>query len=412
MNDVKTTNDPRAWITQIRVGKDSLNKIASEKQLDAAKDPNDQGTVAIAMSTEGTPGNVQNAPTNANASSMDPTNPMLSVTNPQTISENPAIPVKDGNADEAKFTDPTSPLGKKAAAGAQTMLDFITNGAATPAAPAASKSTTTVPGTASTGSDQTKEAQVYPSQVPMEMMFKLATFCAQNEEIRTEVESILTKAAGAEAVSAMIGEALAEKVAYDTAVEAYYTKRAAVHNPLLDSYETEGEKVAHIAGANLASVIITEMLSGSTDGLKKMAADMAADAEQISAEDIMTTIELLAQNGDIDPAIAEQLMAAVTEGDIEGLVTLVFAAMDSGQLDPNKGQQLLMSFGMSPEDIAAAASAMTAAAQDAGAELGAEAGMEAGAQATEPGAEAAMLAEQEAMKTANAVINSAFEGII
>lgn len=407
------TTDATAWIKEIRVGSD-ISKEASTKKLESVKDPHDEGTVAVADSTPGTPGTVQGATDNKNTSAMDPTNPMLGTTDPQSITDNPGITLRDGNADEKKYTDVTSPigttLGKRASSGAAMMASFVNQ--SKPAAPAQNAGTA-APATATPSTEQAKEAQVYPTQVPMQMMHKLASLMMSNEEARKSVEDILTKNAGADAVAELIGGALAEKVAYDQSLEAYQTKRAAVHQPLLDKLATDGEKMAHVDGARFCAAIIPYLLDENKDGLRKMAAEMEQEAGEIGPEDILMTIDLLAQNGDIDPEVAQQLAASVTQGDLETVAMLTFAAVDDGAMTQEAAQELLMSFGLSPDEIAQLAEAIQAGAVTEGAAEGAVEGAAAVDPAVAAAEQAAM--EEEAMKAAStgkSHVASAFEGII
>jgi hypothetical protein len=190
--------------------------------------------------------------------------------------------------------------------------------------------------------------------VDMAMMAKIAAITLADEEGQLAVQSALTKRAGAEFAAEVFG--ILEKRAAEERARYEFEKGAQDAEAMIgDLQEAQGAADAEAALAGAADAAPAEPAMGADEA--------AAALNDFSADEVAEAVQELADEGQIDPATAQQVAEAVqgaaaaegasTDVSEDDLADALTEAIDSGELTVEDAQALISSLSEGASDGAA-----------------------------------------------------------
>lgn len=379
-------NSTQLFSTWIGSAKDRVKSAhtklaADEEALTGINDPTNKGTVQIPSHNDGNNRKLLNLPDNTtNMEEPDKQHNIMDVTKPDGTGQGEYVTPRDGDARDNAATSPTAPLDKIAATLAESIKQLQAEpeqtkeaSATTPETPAA-----TTP-TAPAESNQQKSAASGTFELPINLrddaslMDKLASIggvMLGTTEGQQAVAEALEREAGikeASAIVAMVNQNMVEAMQTPTNMEklagvagqaqqpvqlteAQMQKIAsdeAAHNAWITSYQTDIEKRAYAQGAADAEAMDAGMAEGGQPAIP--------GSDELSDEEVLQTIQMMVEAGEISPEDAEALLQALggdgqVGGSLEQIAMELQQAVESGQISPEQAeaiaQQILADAGM------------------------------------------------------------------
>lgn len=376
-----TTQLFSTWIgsAKDRVKSAHTKLAADEEALTGINDPTNKGTVQIPSHNDGNNRKLLNLPDNTtNMEAPDKQHNIMDVTKPDGTGQGEYVTPCDGDARDNAATSPTAPLDKIAATLAESIKQLQAEPEQTKEASAPVQETpaATTP-TAPADDNQQKSAASGTFELPINLqsdaslMDKLASIggvMLGTTEGQQAVAEALEREAGikeASAIVAMVNQSMVESMQASVTkqagvnqaqqpaaqlTEAQMQKIAsdeAAHNAWINSYATDIEKRAYAQGAADAEAMDAGMAEGGQPAIP--------GSEELSDEEILQTIQMMVESGEISQEDAEALLQALggdgqVGGSLEQIAIELQQAVESGQISPEQAeaiaQQILADAGM------------------------------------------------------------------
>lgn len=329
---------------------------ADEEAISGIKDPNCEGTVSIPTGDGSKPALRNMPPNGANtANDADKQHHIMDVTKPNGVGEGEYTTPRNGDARDAAATSPTTPLDKIAhLAGA---LRKAAEAVETPATPApAAPETPAAPATDGAEKVANTEPQMPESLNNPDILMKLASLGAYmmgTEQGRQAVHQTVARELGIKEAAAIVRDAsellkqasAQQPVAPQLTKEAF-TKIAAAkmaHKAWLDSFETDLEKQAYMAGAADGDAMADAVEAGVDP------ATIEANAGQVADEEAMALFRQLIEAGIMTPEEAEAIMAAAdadqnAQVTPDELLAYLQAAVQSGEMPVEQADAIAQAY--------------------------------------------------------------------
>lgn len=392
-----TTQLFSTWIgsAKDRVKSAQTKLAADEEALTGINDPTNKGTVQIPSHNDGNNRKLLNLPDNTtNMEEPDKQHNIMDVTKPDGTGQGEYVTPRDGDARDNAATSPTAPLDKIAATLAESIKKLQAESEQTKEASAPVQETpaATTP-TAPADGNQQKSAASGTFELPINLqsdaslMEKLASIggvMLGTTEGQQAVAEALEREAGikeASAIVAMVNQSMVESMQApatkqaSTAMEklanvinqgqqpaaqlteAQMQKIAsdeAAHSAWINSYATDIEKRAYAQGAADAEAMNAGMAEGGQPAIP--------GSEELSDEEILQTIQMMVESGEISQEDAEALLQALggdgqVGGSLEQIAMELQQAVESGQISPEQAeaiaQQILADAGMVEGEVPA-----------------------------------------------------------
>lgn len=296
-------------------------KEARAKKASALKatDPTFQGTPDVpSFNTEKNRSNINlpNNPNNLNGpQDVDGTQGLCTVTNPSGVGQGEYPKPVDGNARDAAYTSPSTPISKIANEfGAQDTF----------AMPTSIKNDTPL---------MQKLAYVGSQVLATKKGQALVTDIITKEAGRIEAQNIMK-----EVYEDMKKEAAANQQAY------MYKVAMNAHAANLDSFQYEFEKRAYMQGAVDGDQMGAAMEQGAAPEIAPAAEDPSQEM-QISDEEAMAAIQALVESGQVSPEQVNAFLSKI-QGDqapsytAREIAQMIAEDLNSGALDPQTAEML------------------------------------------------------------------------
>lgn len=299
---------------------------ADEEAISGIKDPNCEGTVSIPTGDGSKPALRNMPPNGANtANDADKQHHIMDVTKPNGVGEGEYTTPRNGDARDAAATSPTTPLDKIAhLAGA---LRKAAEAVETPAAAPVAPETPAAPAAEGAEKVANTEPQMPESLNNPDILMKLASLGAYmmgTEQGRQAVHQTVARELGIKEAAAIVRDASellkqasAQQPVAPKLTKEEFTKIAAAkmaHKAWLDSFKTDLEKQAYMAGAADGDAMADAVEAGVDP------ATIEANAGQVADEEAMALFQQLIEAGIMTPEEAEAIMAAA-DADQNGQVT-------------------------------------------------------------------------------------------
>lgn len=398
-----TTQLFSTWIgsAKDRVKSAHTKLAADEEALTGINDPTNKGTVQIPSHNDGNNRKLLNLPDNTtNMEAPDKQHNIMDVTKPDGTGQGEYVTPRDGDARDNAATSPTAPLDKIAATLAESIKQLQAEPAQTKEASAPTPETSAATTPTAPAETQQKSAASGTFELPINLqadaslMDKLASIggvMLGTTEGQQAVAEALEREAGikeASAIVAMVNQSMVEAaqapVKQASAIagqaqqqpaaqltEAQMQKIAsdeAAHSAWINSYQTDIEKRAYAQGAADAEAMDAGMAEGGQPAIP--------GSDELSDEEILQTIQMMVESGEISQEDAEALLQALggdgqVGGSLEQIAMELQQAVESGQISPEQAeaiaQQILADAGMTegeapvegepaPEEVEKAAS--------------------------------------------------------
>ena len=328
---------------------------ADEEAISGIKDPNCEGTVSIPTGDGSKPALRNMPPNGANtANDADKQHHIMDVTKPNGVGEGEYITPRNGDARDAAATSPTTPLDKIAhLAGA---LRKAAEAVETPAAAPVAPETPTAPAAEGAEKVANTEPQMPESLNNPDILMKLASLGAYmmgTEQGRQAVHQTVARELGIKEAAAIVRDASellkqasAQQPAAPQLTKEEFTKIAAAkmaHQAWLNSFETDLEKQAYMAGAADGDAMADAVEAGVDP------ATIEANAGQIADEEAMALFQQLIEAGIMTPEEAEAIMAAAdadqnAQVTPDELLAYLQAAVQSGQMPVEQADAIAQAY--------------------------------------------------------------------
>ena len=327
---------------------------ADEEAISGIKDPNCEGTVSIPTGDGSKPALRNMPPNGANTENdADKNHHILDVTKPNGVGEGTYTTPRNGDARDAAATSPTAPLDKIAhLAGALRKAAEAAPVAPVAPAPAPAAEEAVVAEKVANTEPQ-MPAQLNNPDILMKLA-SLGAYMMGTEQGRQAVQQTVSREMGIKEAAAIVRDAselMKQAAAVQKPVAPQLTqeelnKVAAAkmaHEAWLNSFETELEKKAYMAGAADGDAM-ADAVEGGAD---PAAIEEAAGA--ISDEDLMGLFQQLIEGGVMSPEEAEAIIAAADADqsqDIspEELLAYLQEAVQSGQMAPEQADAIAQEY--------------------------------------------------------------------
>ncbi len=323
----------------------SMSKSAADEEaLTGIKDPTNEGTVSI-PSGDGDKASNRDLPTNGSnePDGGDKMHHIMDVTKPDGVGQGSYITPRNGTAIDEAVNSPTKSLDKIAQlAGALQSSEQQQAPVEEPAEKSAEKQAT---------------ADVnMPESLEYDILTKLASIGAYmlgSERGRQAVEQTIAYEAGVKEAAAIVnaaGDMMKQAAAHATAQQkeaeaALMIKAAAAetaHAAWLNSFQTDLEKQAYMAGAQDGAA----MADAEAAGVSPEAID-AASAEGMSEDEIMAMLQEAVAQGLISEEEVEAILAQAAQGDTnqdemigpDEFAAVLQAALQSGKITEDQASQ-------------------------------------------------------------------------
>lgn len=318
---------------------------ADEEAISGIKDPNCEGTVSIPTGDGSKPALRNMPPNGANtANDADKQHHIMDVTKPNGVGEGEYITPRNGDARDAAATSPTTPLDKIAH-----LAGALRKAAETPAAPAA-------PATDGAEKVANTEPQMPASLDNPDILMKLASLGAYmmgTEQGRQAVHQTVARELGIKEAAAIVRDASellkqasAQQPVAPQLTQEEFTKIAAAkmaHEAWLNSFETDLEKQAYMAGAADGDAMADAVEAGVDP------AAIEAGAGQIADEDAVMLLQQLIEEGIMSPEEAEAILAAA-DADQDSQITpdellaYLQTAVQSGEMSTEQADAIAQAY--------------------------------------------------------------------
>ena len=329
---------------------------ADEEAISGIKDPNCEGTVSIPTGDGSKPALRNMPPNGANtANDADKQHHIMDVTKPNGVGEGEYTTPRNGDARDAAATSPTTPLDKIAhLAGA---LRKAAEAVETPATPApAAPETPAAPATDGAEKVANTEPQMPESLNNPDILMKLASLGAYmmgTEQGRQAVHQTVARELGIKEAAAIVRDAseLLKQASAQQPVAPHLTKEAftkiaaakMAHKAWLDSFETDLEKQAYMAGAADGDAMADAVEAGVDP------ATIEANAGQVADEEAMALFRQLIEAGIMTPEEAEAIMAAAdadqnAQVTPDELLAYLQAAVQSGKMPVEQADAIAQAY--------------------------------------------------------------------
>lgn len=379
-------NSTQLFSTWIGSAKDRVKSAhtklaADEEALTGINDPTNKGTVQIPSHNDGNNRKLLNLPDNTtNMEEPDKQHNIMDVTKPDGTGQGEYVTPRDGDARDNAATSPTAPLDKIAATLAESIKQLQAEPAQTKEASAPTPETSAATTPTAPAETQQKSAASGTFELPINLqsdaslMDKLASIggvMLGTTEGQQAVAEALEREAGikeASAIVAMVNQSMVEaaqapvnKQASTSAGQAQQQPAAqlteaqmqkiasdeAAHSAWINSYQTDIEKRAYAQGAADAEAMDAGMAEGGQPAIP--------GSDELSDEEILQTIQMMVESGEISQEDAEALLQALggdgqVGGSLEQIAMELQQAVESGQISPEQAeaiaQQILADAGM------------------------------------------------------------------
>lgn len=325
---------------------------ADEEAISGIKDPNCEGTVSIPTGDGSKPALRNMPPNGANTENdADKNHHILDVTKPNGVGEGTYITPRNGDARDAAATSPTAPLDKIAHLAGALRKAAEAAPVATPESVPAAEETAVAEKVANT--EPQMPAQLNNPDILMKLA-SLGAYMMGTEQGRQAVQQTVAREMGIKEAAAIVRDAgelmkqaaAVQQPATPQLTKEEFTKIAAAkmaHEAWLNSFETELEKQAYMAGAADGDA----MADAVEGGVDPAAIEEAAGA--ISDEDLMALFQQLIEGGVMSPEEAEAIIAAADADqsqDIspEELLAYLQKAVQSGQMAPEQADAIAQEY--------------------------------------------------------------------
>ena len=322
----------------------SMSKSAADEEaLTGIKDPTNEGTVSI-PSGDGDKASNRDLPTNGSnePDGGDKMHHIMDVTKPNGVGQGSYVTPRNGTAIDEAVNSPTKSLDKIAQlAGALQ----------------SSEQQAPVEESAEKPAEKQATADVnMPESLEYDILTKLASIGAYmlgSERGRQAVEQTIAHEAGIKEAAAIVnaaGDMMKQAAAHATAQQkeaeaALMIKAAAAetaHTAWLNSFKTDMEKQAYMAGAQDGAA----MADAEAAGVSPEAID-AASAEGMSDEEIMAMLQEAVAQGLISEEEVEAILAQAAQGDTDQnemigpdeFAAILQAALQSGEITEDQASQ-------------------------------------------------------------------------
>lgn len=318
----------------------SMSKSAADEEaLTGIKDPTNEGTVSI-PSGDGDKASNRDLPTNGSnePDGGDKMHHIMDVTKPDGVGQGSYVTPRNGTAIDEAVNSPTKSLDKIA----QLAGALQSSEQQAPVEEPAEKQAT---------------ADVnMPESLEYDILTKLASIGAYmlgSERGRQAVEHTIAHEAGIKEAAAIVtaaGDMMKQAAAHATAQQqeaeaALMIKAAAAetaHKAWIDSFQTDLEKQAYMAGAQDGAA----MADAEAAGVSPEAID-AASAEGMSDDEIMAMLQEAVAQGLISEEEVEAILAQAAQGDTDQdemigpdeFAAILQAALQSGEITEEQASQ-------------------------------------------------------------------------
>ena len=318
----------------------SMSKSAADEEaLTGIKDPTNEGTVSI-PSGDGDKASNRDLPTNGSnePDGGDKMHHIMDVTKPDGVGQGSYVTPRNGTAIDEAVNSPTKSLDKIA----QLAGALQSSEQQAPVEEPAEKQAT---------------ADVnMPESLEYDILTKLASIGAYmlgSERGRQAVEQTIAHEAGIKEAAAIVnaaGDMMKQAAAHATAQQqeaeaALMIKAAAAetaHKAWIDSFQTDLEKQAYMAGAQDGAA----MADAEAAGVSPEAID-AASAEGMSDDEIMAMLQEAVAQGLISEEEVEAILAQAAQGDTDQdemigpdeFAAILQAALQSGEITEEQASQ-------------------------------------------------------------------------
>ena len=339
----------------------SMSKSAADEEaLTGIKDPTNEGTVAI-PSGDGDKASNRDLPTNGSnePDGGDKMHHIMDVTKPDGVGQGSYVTPRNGTAIDEAVNSPTKSLDKIA----QLAGALQSSEQQAPVEEPAEKQAT---------------ADVnMPEALEYDILTKLASIGAYmlgSERGRQAVEQTIAHEAGIKEAAAIVnaaGDMMKQAAAHATAQQkeaeaALMIKAAAAetaHAAWLNSFQTDMEKQAYMAGAQDGAA----MADAEAAGVSPEAID-AASAEGMSDDEIMAMLQEAVAQGLISEEEVEAILAQAAQGDTDQnemigpdeFAAILQAALQSGEITEEQASQAAQMYLAQVEGMAGGAAGAVA----------------------------------------------------
>ena len=322
----------------------SMSKSAADEEaLTGIKDPTNEGTVSI-PSGDGDKASNRDLPTNGSnePDGGDKMHHIMDVTKPDGVGQGSYVTPRNGTAIDEAVNSPTKSLDKIAQLAGALQSSEQQAPVEEPAEKPAEKQAT---------------ADVnMPESIEYDILTKLASIGAYmlgSERGRQAVEQTIAHEAGIKEAAAIVnaaGDMMKQAAAHATARQkeaeaALMIKAAAAetaHKAWIDSFQTDLEKQAYMAGAQDGAA----MADAEAAGVSPEAID-AASAEGMSDDEIMAMLQEAVAQGLISEEEVEAILAQAAQGDSnqdemigpDEFAAILQAALQSGEITEEQASQ-------------------------------------------------------------------------
>lgn len=335
----------------------SMSKSAADEEaLTGIKDPTNEGTVSI-PSGDGDKASNRDLPTNGSnePDGGDKMHHIMDVTKPNGVGQGSYVTPRNGTAIDEAVNSPTKSLDKIAQ-----LAGALQSSAQQ--APAEKQATADVN---------------MPESLEYDILTKLASIGAYmlgSERGRQAVEQTIAHEAGIKEAAAIVnaaGDMMKQAAAHVTAQQqeaeaALMIKAAAAetaHTAWLNSFQTDMEKQAYMAGAQDGAA----MADAEAAGVSPEAID-AASAEGMSDEEIMAMLQEAVAQGLISEEEVEAILAQAAQGDTDQnemigpdeFAAILQAALQSGEITEEQASQAAQMYLAQVEGMAGGAAGAVA----------------------------------------------------
>lgn len=335
----------------------SMSKSAADEEaLTGIKDPTNEGTVSI-PSGDGDKASNRDLPTNGSnePDGGDKMHHIMDVTKPNGVGQGSYVTPRNGTAIDEAVNSPTKSLDKIAQ-----LAGALQSSAQQ--APAEKQATADVN---------------MPESLEYDILTKLASIGAYmlgSERGRQAVEQTIAHEAGIKEAAAIVnaaGDMMKQAAAHVTAQQqeaeaALMIKAAAAetaHTAWLNSFQTDLEKQAYMAGAQDGAA----MADAEAAGVSPEAID-AASEEGMSDEEIMAMLQEAVAQGLISEEEVEAILAQAAQGDTDQnemigpdeFAAILQAALQSGEITEDQAAQAAQMYLAQVEGMAGGAAGAVA----------------------------------------------------
>lgn len=324
---------------------------ADEEAISGIKDPNCEGTVSIPTGDGSKPALRNMPPNGANTENdADKQHHIMDVTKPNGVGEGQYTTPRNGDARDAAATSPTTPLDKIAH-----LAGALRKAAEAPVTPAATE-TPAAPAEAGAEKVANTEPQMPESLNNPDILMKLASLGAYmmgTEQGRQAVHQTVARELGIKEAAAIVRDASellkqasAQQPVAPQLTQEEFTKIAAAkmaHEAWLNSFETELEKQAYMAGAADGDAMADAVEAGVDP------AAIEANAGQVADEEAMALFQQLIEAGIMSPEEAEAILAAAdadqnSQVSPDELLAYLQAAVQSGEMSTEQADAIAQAY--------------------------------------------------------------------